>query len=269
VESLKSEERTTVALDIEGEFNLHAYGERLCLIQLYDGREAVIVDPLRMEREALKVLFEEEKLLKVMWDASSDISLLVNGYDTVINSVLDLRPAADLLEMPKKDYSSVLSAVLGVETKKKSKFQKYNWMRRPVDPEAIEYAVGDVLHLPPLKDALLERMWENGQLEEFFRRNLVVQNRDYRRTPGQRHKKLKGYRYLKKREKELLRRLFNVRDRHARRLDLPPHNVVANPDLLQLSRRSLRPERLSFARRVGERDRKAIVKELQSEMEKE
>jgi ribonuclease D len=269
VESLKSEERTTVALDIEGEFNLHAYGERLCLIQLYDGREAVIVDPLRMEREALKILFEEEKLLKVMWDASSDISLLVNGYDTVINSVLDLRPAADLLEMPKKDYSSVLSAVLGVETKKKSKFQKYNWMRRPVDPEAIEYAVGDVLHLPPLKDALLERMWENGQLEEFFRRNLVVQNRDYRRTPGQRHKKLKGYRYLKKREKELLRRLFNVRDRHARRLDLPPHNVVANPDLLQLSRRSLRPERLSFARRVGERDRKAIVEELQSEMEKE
>ena len=267
VEQLKSEGTGTVALDLEGEFNLHVYGERLCLIQVYDGREAVIIDPLRIGNEVLKMLFEEEKLLKVMWDASSDISLLVNGYETGIKSVLDLRPAADILDFPKRDYASVLADVLGVETRKKKKFQQYNWLRRPIDEEAIQYAIDDVLHLFDLKDELIVRLYNAGVLEEYFHRCLIVQNRDYIRTPGQRHKKMKGYRHLKRREKELLKRLFRIRDTHARRLDMPPHNVIANPELMDLSRRKLSPEKLRFNRRMSEQSRLRIVEDLQQEMQ--
>jgi len=264
---LKSDGRTTVALDLEGEFNLHVYGERLCLVQVYDGREAVIIDPLKIETEALKDLFEAEELLKVMWDASSDIALLVNGYDTTIRNILDLRPAADLLELPKKDYASVIENVLGIQAKKKKKFQRYNWLRRPIDPEALEYAVGDVLHIPALQQELLRRLQAAGQLEEFYSRSEIVQNRDYKRTPGRRHTKMKGYKYLKKHEKELLRRLFNLRDKHARRLNMPPHNVIANPDLMDLSRSNLHAGKLSFSRRIRERDQRQILQELQRELE--
>jgi ribonuclease D len=267
VEQLKSEGIATIALDLEGEFNLHVYGERLCLIQVYDGRKAVIIDPLQMENDALKPLLEEEKLLKIMWDASSDISLLVNGYETTIRSVLDLRPAADILDFPRKDYASVLADVLGVETRKKKKFQQYNWLRRPIDEEAIQYAIDDVLHLFDLKDELIARLYSAGGLEDYFHRCLVVQNRDYRRTPGQRHKKMKGYRHLKRREKDLLKRLFNIRDSHARRLDMPPHNVIANPELMDLSRRRISPEKLRFNRRMSEQTRRRIVEELQQEMQ--
>jgi len=267
VDTLKKEERTFLAVDLEGEFNLHVYGERLCLIQVYDGREAIIIDPLKIEQEALPLLLEDEKLLKVMWDSSSDISLLVNGYDMTIKSVLDLRPAADLLEFDKKDYSSVLRKMLGVETRAKKKFQRYNWLKRPIEEEALEYAIDDVLHIPALKKELLERLYAAGQLEEFYHRNLIVQNRNYKRTPGQRHKKMKGYRYLNKGEQELLRRLFNLRDTHAQRLNLPPHNVIANPELMELSRRSLAPERVNFARRMRDRDRRQIVQELQQELQ--
>ncbi len=266
VDGIKAEGRTTVALDLEGEFNLHVYGERLCLVQVYDGREAVIIDPLEIESGSLKYLFESEELLKVMWDASSDISLLVNGYDTTIKNILDLRPAADLLELPKKDYASVLGNILGIEIKKKKKFQRYNWLRRPIDPEALEYAVGDVLHIPALQKELLLRLEAAGQLEEFYRRSTIVQNRDYKRTPGRRHTKMKGYRYLKNHEKELLRRLFNLRDRHAKRLNMPPHNVIANPDLMDLSRSSLYTGKLRFSPRIREHDRRLILQELQREL---
>jgi ribonuclease D len=266
IDSLITEGRTTLALDLEGEFNLHVYGERLCLVQVYDGRDVVIIDPLKIETEALKILFESEDLLKVMWDASSDISLLMNGYDTTIRNVLDLRPAADLLELPKKDYASVLKNVLGIETKKKKKFQQYNWLRRPVDPEALEYAIGDVLHIPDLQQELLSRLKAAGQLEEFHRRSMIVQNRDYKRTPGQRHTKMKGYKYLKRHEQELLRRLFYLRDKHARRLNMPPHNVIANPDLMALSRSDLHADRLRFSRRIRENDRSRILQELQREL---
>lgn len=266
VDNLKAEGRTTLALDLEGEFNLHVYGERLCLVQVYDGREVVIIDPLKIETEALKILFEAEELLKVMWDASSDISLLVNGYDTTIRNVLDLRPAADLLELPKKDYASVLKNLLGIETKKKKKFQQYNWLRRPIDPEALEYAIGDVLHIPDLQQELLSRLKAAEQLEEFHRRSMIVQNRDYKRTPGQRHTKMKGYKYLKRHEKELLRRIFYLRDKHARRLNMPPHNVIANPDLMALSRSNLHAGNLRFSRRIRENDRRRILQELQREL---
>ena len=33
-----------IAMDFEGEFNLHSYGERLCLIQIYDGESYFIID---------------------------------------------------------------------------------------------------------------------------------------------------------------------------------------------------------------------------------
>lgn len=267
VENLKKEGRTSIAVDFEGEFNLHAYGERLCLVQIYDGRDALIIDPLQVDSKALSILLEDEKLLKVMWDASSDMSLLVNGYETTIKSVLDLRPAADILDFPKKDYSSVLSSVLGIETKKKKKFQQYNWLRRPIDEEAIEYALGDVLHLPELRDELLNRLQAAGALEDFFHRNLIVQNRDYRRKPGQRHKKMKGYRHLRRNEKELLRRLFDIRDAHARRLDMPPHNVIANPELMDLSRGALRPDKIRFNRRIQEQHRRRLIEELEMELQ--
>jgi ribonuclease D len=74
---------------------------------------------------------------------------------------------------------------------------------------------------------------------------------------------------LNGREKELLKRLFELRDRHARRLDLPPHNVIGNPELLDLSRRKLRPEGVRFARRMSQEDRRAILEELEKELKRE
>jgi ribonuclease D len=43
IEVLNSKER--IAVDFEGEFNLHVYGEHLCLIQVYDGDVFYIIDP--------------------------------------------------------------------------------------------------------------------------------------------------------------------------------------------------------------------------------
>ncbi|MGE4464410.1 MAG: 3'-5' exonuclease, partial [Sphaerochaeta sp.] len=39
---------TSVAMDFEGEFNLHIYGEHLCLIQLFDGSAYYLVDPFKV-----------------------------------------------------------------------------------------------------------------------------------------------------------------------------------------------------------------------------
>ncbi|HAK47561.1 MAG TPA: hypothetical protein DCO79_16770 [Spirochaeta sp.] len=264
-EGLKKNKQTTIAVDFEGEFNLHAYGERLCLVQIYDGNDAWIIDPLKADMQAVKKLFEDERILKIMWDAQSDISLIVNGYSMTMKSVLDLRPAADLLELPKKDYASVTSELLGIEKKAgKSMFQKYNWMRRPIDKAAVEYALNDVLHLHSLRDEVFTKLHAQNLMNEFFRLNMIVQNRNYVRIPGQRHKKMKGYRYLSSSEKKKLKIMFEIRDGFAQRLNWPPHRVIANPDLIELSKGFANPDYIRFDRKLKPAIREEIILELRS-----
>lgn len=260
---LKENKRTTIALDFEGEFNLHAYGERLCLIQIYDGSNAFIIDPMVADMDAVKRLFEDEKILKIMWDAQSDLSLIVNGYSMTIKSVFDLRPSANLLELPKKDYASVASEILGIEKKSgKSTFQKYNWMRRPIDKDAVEYALDDVLHLHNLRDAIIPKLLEKNLLNEYLRQVMIIQNRSYVRVPGQRHKKMKGYRYMESSEKELLKTIFNLRDGFARKLDWPPHRVIPNPDLLDIAKGAKSPNNIRFDRKLKESVKQEIITDL-------
>ncbi|MCK4516229.1 MAG: 3'-5' exonuclease, partial [Spirochaetaceae bacterium] len=45
LQRLKERGTRVIAIDLEGEFNLHVYGERFCLLQVFDGQEEVVVDP--------------------------------------------------------------------------------------------------------------------------------------------------------------------------------------------------------------------------------
>ena len=44
---------TIVSMDFEGEYNLHIYGETLCLIQIYDGNKYFVIDPFGISKNEL------------------------------------------------------------------------------------------------------------------------------------------------------------------------------------------------------------------------
>lgn len=69
VEHWHEEGILTVAMDFEGEFNLHIYGEHLCLVQLFDRKDFYIVDAMKVSGAALKVLLESD-IEKIMFDCS-------------------------------------------------------------------------------------------------------------------------------------------------------------------------------------------------------
>ena len=108
-----------IALDIKAESNLHAYGEKLCLTQIFDGVNNIIIDPFKIDIDTLKLLFENTDILKVMYDAGSDLSLLKNTADIEIKSILDLRPGVELRNYDKKDLHSVVAFELGIFLEKK------------------------------------------------------------------------------------------------------------------------------------------------------
>jgi ribonuclease D len=231
-------------------------------VQIFDGAESVIIDPLQIDSQSLKFLFENRDILKIMYDAASDSSLLKNACDIEMKSVLDLRPAADLLNMEKRDLHSVIGSELGVVLNSKTKFQRHNWMTRPVAPEALEYAISDVTYLFRLKDALLKRLYEANLLDMFFLRNVQVQNKDYYRNPEHKHRKMKGYHTLSNDEKSAFKKVFDIREKYARKYNMPAFNIVNNNDLLELAKDAGYIHNIRFSGRLRDSLVQSILEEL-------
>ncbi len=109
LDALDKHDRKIIAVDVEAECNLHCYGEHLCLIQIFDLENEIIIDPFKFKNgEGIKRLFEKRDLLKIMYDSLSDAALLDTAYGIKLKSVLDLRPAVTLLKYPKQSLAHVL-----------------------------------------------------------------------------------------------------------------------------------------------------------------
>ncbi len=261
-ESFSLIKNCVVALDIEAELNLHHYGQRLCLVQIYDGINKVLIDPFEIDTAILKSFFEDRNILKIVYDAGSDSSLLKNVYDIEMKSLLDLRPAVELLKYEKQDLHSVIAQELGVTLNHKIKFQRHNWTRRPFDREALEYAVNDVSYLFKLKDVLLKKLCDGNLMEIFILKNLQVQNKDYLLDPRERYKRTKGYHALPAEARKLFKELYDVREKYAKAANMPSYHILRNEDLIDIARGVKTINDIKLPARLGEEACMAMMMEL-------
>lgn len=249
-------------MDIEANNHRYAYGQQLCLIQIYDGTRCIVIDPNHIEDENLRCLFENRDLLKIMYDAPGDISLLVNTKNITLKSILDLRQGVELLQYDKKDLFSVIFAELGIELGEKKKFQRYNWLKRPLSQEALEYAINDVQYLPRLKDAILKKLYERQLFELFTLRNIRIQNRDYFNDPDYSYQKVKGYYRLHDEDKHRFMQLHAVREKYAKSINMPSANIIANSVLLNIASNTQTLADIRFPRSLSEILREEILQDL-------
>jgi len=264
ISDIESDRVTVIALDLEGEYNLHIYGEKLCLIQIYDGTNTNIVDPFKIDNITLKKLFENRNILKIMYDSLQDSSLLRNNYEIEIESILDLRPAVELLNYAKKDLHSIINLELGLSLEKKRKYQKYNWTIRPIKRKALEYAVNDVLYLFKLKDVLLNKLHEKDLIVEYILRNINIQNQNKIKKPKDKYKNIKGYNSLWDDQKAIFEKVFDIRDKYAKLLNVPPHNVINKDDLLKITKDVQHIADLEFPKKVSPDLVKTITSDLRN-----
>lgn len=225
---------TSVAMDFEGEFNLHVYGEHLCLIQLFDGDSYCLVDPLVLDREALARLLEHRGIEKVMFDCASDAALVRKQYGITLQRVHDVRVSAQLLGF-NGNYSALVSRCLGtIQSTGKKGNQTANWMRRPIPVKLIEYALSDVEHLFSIR-AVLDKELKDAKLIEkdaLLQETVALPKGPDR--PG--YEKLNGWRYLNNVQKLYLRWFFEARDMLAKKLNLPAFRVLDKRVLVELAK---------------------------------
>lgn len=241
LDALDKHDRKVIAVDLEAELNLHCYGEHVCLIQIFDLENEIIIDPFKFKNsEGIKRLFEKRDLLKIMYDSLSDAALLETVYGIKLQSVLDLRPAVALLKYPKQSLAHILSEELGNAPLNKKKFQQYNWMKRPLDKAALEYAMGDVRYLFRLKDVLFDKLKDNGLLDTYILENLMLQDGKNNKKKLAKYEKAKGYRQLDKNQQQMFKEIFILRDAFAKKINKPPNYVFSNAMLLELCRDNIK-----------------------------
>lgn len=150
-----------VALDTEAD-SLHAYPEKLCLLQVGIPGEEHLVDPLADVH--LEPLWEAMDHHEIIFHAADyDLRLLFQGHHFKPARIFDTMWAARLLGETRFGLNDVLTKHLGITLEKGA--QKANWGKRPLTEKMVQYALNDVRHLRPLETVFREKLAELGRLD--------------------------------------------------------------------------------------------------------
>ena len=227
----------SVAMDFEGEFNLHIYGEHLCLIQLFDAQAYYLVDPFKISTEHLKRFLENHSLEKVMFDCASDSALVRKQYGIILEGVYDIRVAALALGYT-GNLTGLVERYIGelprIEGPSKKKSQMTNWLVRPLKSEQIQYALSDVEHLFTLKNVLVTEIVKQGLEEKVNNEMVQVGKSKGPDKPG--WTKFSSWKYLSKEEKVFLKHFFLARDTLAKKYNVPAVRILEKHLLLQMAK---------------------------------
>jgi ribonuclease D len=228
----------SIAIDTETNA-LHAYRERLCLVQLSVPERDFIVDPLALaDLSPLGVLLADPAIEKVLHDAEYDVLTLRRLQPFELRGLFDTKVAAAALGLPGLGLQALLADLLDVRIDKR--LQCSDWGARPLSRGQLEYARGDTRHLLALADRLraeLERAPALCRLEfaaECRRLESVVP--EPRRFDPEEFWRIRGCERLDPVQRRALRELFVARHRIADRDDVPAFKVLGNDVLLALAR---------------------------------
>ena len=247
-----------IAVDTEAD-SLHAYPEKLCLIQISVSGLDTLVDPLaQMDMRPLLALLRDRTL--ILHAADYDLRLMHRTFGFRPAKIFDTMLASRLLGDHAFGLHHLVQKFLNVELQKGS--QKANWARRPLTERMEEYARNDTKYLQSVADALMHLLKAKGRLtwhDEWCERLIGECCTDTAKDPDMEWR-IKGSSRLTRRGLAVLRELWHWRERQAIRFDRPPYFVVGHESLVELADsvghgadedRLPFPEHLSAARRAG------------------
>lgn len=223
-------------LAVDTEFDrTNTFFHKLALIQVYDGEEIYLIDPLQLEQlDAFGKVLSEASVLKVLHSCSEDLEALHNSYGFPINSIFDTQIAASLAGYgPMIGYGNMVEQFLGLTLDKEH--TKTDWLKRPLSEEQKIYAAQDVQFLLPCFYKLRENLLEKGHYgfvledaESIYR--AITDLGDFEHA----YLKVKGAFKLKPKQLNRLRTVAAWREALARRKDIPKTFIFRDHHLLDI-----------------------------------
>ena len=224
---------TWVAVDTEAD-SLHAYPEKVCLIQISTVAGDRLVDPLAgIDLAPLLEAFAPHEL--IMHGADYDLRLLRKHHEFVPGAIFDTMLAARLLGHRQFGLSHLVESYLGVKLEKGP--QKADWARRPLTERMENYARNDTRHLKPLSDRLKAELEEKGRLawQQESCARLINDSTQMRAPDLDSIWRIRGSHDLSRPALAVLRELWQWRDGEAIAANRPPFFVLSHEALVGIS----------------------------------
>jgi len=256
-----------VAVDTEAD-SLHAYPEKLCLIQVSIPGQDVLIDPLAdMDLDPFFEALSRHTLL--MHGADYDIRLFKRDHGFVPTAIFDTMLAARLVGRTQFGLSNLVKDYLGIELEKSS--QKANWARRPLTPRMEEYARNDTIHLHPLVSALREGLaeknrgeWHRQECERLIRDNSIINSPDADKVW-----RVKGSAKLAPRALAVLRAIWHWREEEAIRRNRPPFFILSPDTMVSIAHTAAAGKGVGelLPRRMPDHRKSAVCKQVKATMQ--
>jgi ribonuclease D len=224
-----------LAVDTESN-SLHAYQERVCLVQLSTRTNDYIVDPLTIkDMRPLGLLLADPNIEKVFHAAEYDLICMKRDYSFIVCNLFDTMAAARIVGHKAVGLGSLLLTYLEIQQDKSH--QRDNWGQRPLTEASLLYAQMDTHYLPVVRDRLIAELEASdcldeareafADMEEVPLVDLSFEPEGYWRI-GIPHS-------LNLRAMAILRELYLLREQYARQRDCPPFKIMSDNVLVALA----------------------------------
>ncbi len=223
-----------LGVDFEGEWNLHRYGLHLCLVQVSDGENIFLIDPLQVgDLDPFLSIMENPSIQIISHGPQSDIVLMDYLFGRRPSNVFDTEKAAQLLGYESTSLSHVLDHHFGIS--KNMKVRVSNWNKRPLSDKMLTYAAKDVAFLHDLRLRLIDELQGRDRLHWHAEECKALE--DIRHRPKENpHMELQHASKLDRRQAHVLKYLFQTRDAIAQACDKPAYYIIPNSKLVELAK---------------------------------
>lgn len=249
-----------VAVDTEAD-SLHAYPEKVCLIQISTVEGDRLIDPLaEMVLDPVLDALSGHEL--IMHGADYDLRLLRKHHEFVPSAIFDTMLAARLLGLRQFSLSHLVQTYLGVKLEKGP--QKANWAMRPLTDRMERYARNDTRYLKSLADQLKSDLKAKGRLE-WHREScarLIADSGQPRQVDYDSIWRLRGSHALSRPALAVLREVWRWRESEAVASNRPPFFILSHDVLVKIADNAVgaRPVDPLLPKNFSERRRCALAK---------
>jgi ribonuclease D len=221
-----------LALDLEADQGSYHYRYAIAIFQCFDGRDAIVIDVLALGQklDALRDLLEAPDITKVMFSSKNDLFITQNVLGCGIAPIRDIAVAQKMLGLQVN-----LSRQVGIQKSDKDRFQRANWLTRPISAALLEYAIGDVESLLDMEAGLRTRLAERRLTAKYEQACAALPQRDYRIDQYRQYQnKFPGYKRLDADRKEQARLVWIFRELVGEHFDRPVGYMISTKLLPQL-----------------------------------
>jgi len=218
-----------ISLDLEFDKNRYRYGFNLCLIQIFDGSDSYLIDPLEdLDITPVFPLLENPEIQKVVFAFGEDLRLL-HSLNCFPKNIYDINIATSLLNYQPASLFNYLGDILGLNMGPSS--QQSNWFQRPLTEKQLSYAARDVLYLLQLKKAVHKEAVRNNITHWIEEENLEFDKLNFSDLDDKSYIREEDKNRFSEYEWFLYCRILELRETFAKKHNKPSYQIIRKEDL--------------------------------------